>query len=231
MKIYKCFGFEIWRIKKMNSEIKLTTPISINRDVLEFCREINPEIEPCFVKVSPWEKSEYQDCFPNVERYTKSFGGELQQGWTIWEITYKFIEAEFHAVWVDGKGNFVDITKKPDREKQILFLPDSKREIKKEPIDNIRKVLRDTAKFRTMNILGEKRFKVNQKYWNGSKIEIPLSELKDLEKLGKEIFQSELQKDFLEGKVKIGRNEKCLCGSGLKYKRCCLSKQGNKNEN
>jgi len=23
------------------------------------------------------------------------------------------------------------------------------------------------------------------------------------------------------GKLKIGRNDKCLCGSGLKFKRCC----------
>lgn len=25
-----------------------------------------------------------------------------------------------------------------------------------------------------------------------------------------------------EGKVKVGRNEPCLCGSGKKYKKCCL---------
>lgn len=26
---------------------------------------------------------------------------------------------------------------------------------------------------------------------------------------------------------KIGRNEKCLCGSGKKYKKCCLGKEEN----
>ncbi|HAI6492494.1 TPA: SEC-C metal-binding domain-containing protein, partial [Escherichia coli] len=25
-------------------------------------------------------------------------------------------------------------------------------------------------------------------------------------------------------KVKLGRNDKCLCGSGKKYKKCCLIK-------
>ena len=25
--------------------------------------------------------------------------------------------------------------------------------------------------------------------------------------------------------VKIGRNDKCLCGSGKKYKKCCLKKE------
>ena len=31
-------------------------------------------------------------------------------------------------------------------------------------------------------------------------------------------------KPFVRTQPKIGRNDKCLCGSGLKYKRCCLNK-------
>lgn len=27
-------------------------------------------------------------------------------------------------------------------------------------------------------------------------------------------------------KSKYGRNQKCPCGSGLKYKKCCLKKEG-----
>jgi hypothetical protein len=30
----------------------------------------------------------------------------------------------------------------------------------------------------------------------------------------------------IEGKQKIGRNDPCPCGSGKKYKKCCLNKQG-----
>jgi len=29
---------------------------------------------------------------------------------------------------------------------------------------------------------------------------------------------------------KVGRNEPCLCGSGKKYKRCCLEKGGDTRE-
>jgi uncharacterized protein YchJ len=29
-----------------------------------------------------------------------------------------------------------------------------------------------------------------------------------------------------EGVIKIGRNEPCTCGSGLKYKRCCEASSG-----
>ena len=204
--------------------MKPTTPFSINEDVLEFCKEINPGSEPLFIEVIPYEESEYQECFSNVENYIKKFGGKIQQGWTIWEIPKKFIEAEFHAVWVDDNENYIDISPKPDGEKRILFLKDNDKEIIKGPVDNIRKVLHDTAEFRTMKIFGEKRFEVSKKYWNGSKIMIPEFELIKLEKLKEEILLSEFQKDKLEGKVKIGRNEKCSCGSGLKYKKCCLNR-------
>lgn len=29
--------------------------------------------------------------------------------------------------------------------------------------------------------------------------------------------------------MKIGRNEPCYCGSGKKYKKCCLNKENNNN--
>lgn len=39
--------------------------------------------------------------------------------------------------------------------------------------------------------------------------------------MGKKIraFKSEIR-DY----IKVGRNDKCLCGSNLKYKNCCLKK-------
>ena len=204
--------------------MKQTTPDSINEDVLEFCKEIEPSNQPFFIEVEPHEESELQECFSNVQNYIKKFGGILQQGWTIWEISKKYIEAEFHAVWTDGKEKYLDISPKPDREKKILFLKDDKVKSKNEPVGNIRRVLLDGAEFRTIKIFGERQFEVFKKYWDGSKMMVPLSELANLEKLREKIFLSELQKDKLEGKVKIGKNEKCPCGSGLKYKKCCLNK-------
>ena len=34
-------------------------------------------------------------------------------------------------------------------------------------------------------------------------------------------------RQLLLPKKQQGRNEKCNCGSGLKYKKCCINKQGN----
>lgn len=201
--------------------MKPTTPTSINEDVLAFCKEINASNEPFFVKVIPYEESEYQECFSNVENYIKKYGGRLQQGWTIWEIPKKFIEAEFHAIWVDDDGDHIDISQKQDGEERILFLKDSQKEITGKPVGNIRKVLQDTAEFRTMKIIGEKQFEIFSKYWNGSKMIVPRSELINLKKLETEILSSEIQKDKLAGKMKIGKNELCPCGSGKKYKKCC----------
>src|SRR3989344_6575464 len=147
--------------------MKPTTPFSINEDVLEFCKEINSGSELLFIEVIPYEESEYQECFSNVQNYIKKFGGKIQQGWTIWEIPKKFIEAEFHAVWVDDNENYIDISPKPDGEKRILFLKDNDKKIIKEPVENIRKVLQNTAEFRTMKIFGGKQFEAFKKYWNG----------------------------------------------------------------
>lgn len=202
-----------------------TTPTSINKDVLEFCKEIDPSGKLSFVDVIPDEEAKYQECFINVQEYIRKFGGEIQYGWIIWEIPHKFIEAEFHAIWVDKNGKYIDITPKKDGEKIILFLKDSKKKFTGELVGNIRKVLSDRAEFRTMVIFGEKQFEISKRYFDGSKIEVPLFEITKLEKLRQEILSSEIQKDKLSGKIKIGRNEPCPCGSGKKYKKCCLNKE------
>ena len=46
--------------------------------------------------------------------------------------------------------------------------------------------------------------------------------LKDLIITGREVLAGEYdEKPSVRGDAKIGRNDKCPCGSGLKYKKCC----------
>jgi len=35
---------------------------------------------------------------------------------------------------------------------------------------------------------------------------------------------------YIRDKPKVGRNEPCPCGSGKKYKHCCMGKEGGTNE-
>jgi hypothetical protein len=66
-------------------------------------------------------------CHANCEAEQRRTGAMIVCGWMIWEIKRaSFIEAEFHAV-VRRDGNLIDITPRRDKEKLILFAPDSER--------------------------------------------------------------------------------------------------------
>jgi len=199
------------------------TPTSINRDVLKFCKEIDSTTKPIFIDVIPTKNSVYGDCYGNVENYAKKNGGRSEDGWIIWEIPKIWLEAEFHRVWVNNEGKYIDITPKEDEEKRILFLKDSQRKFTGELIDNIKKPLVNNAETRTMVAVAKKEFEINNKYYEGKPvIKIPIFELRNLETFKEETLMSEIRKDKLDGKIKIGRNEPCPCGSGKKYKKCCI---------
>ena len=61
-------------------------------------------------------------CIPNVLNYALQHGGEIVFGLLIWEAVGA-IEGEYHAIWRSPDGWLVDVTKKPDGEKRVLFLP------------------------------------------------------------------------------------------------------------
>lgn len=51
-----------------------------------------------------------------------------------------------------------------------------------------------------------------------------LKKKKNMEELAKEIKRREQRENKARKKTKIGRNDPCPCGSGKKYKRCCIDK-------
>lgn len=176
-----------------------TTPKEINKNILDFCKEIDLTTKPVFLKLFPVEGYICGECYGNVENHIRENGGRVQHGWIIWETPDVLLDAEFHAVWVNNKGDYVDVTPKADGEESILFLPDSKRTFTKEElIDNIRKPLVDNEDTRGVIEKAKERFEIkNRTYKESLKVK----------------------------KKKIGRNEPCPCGSGKKYKKCCMGKQ------
>ncbi|MCY7347970.1 MAG: SEC-C domain-containing protein, partial [Pyrinomonadaceae bacterium] len=51
----------------------------------------------------------------------------------------------------------------------------------------------------------------------------PLKSLPDF-KLGESVFwESEMEGTFARETPKVGKNEPCPCGSGRKYKKCCMN--------
>jgi hypothetical protein len=107
--------------KKVSQAVKsIAQQLGINEDdarLLKFQRpnEFNPELNNCFFNV--WVKMKFS-------------GGGKQYGWLIAQDSRnEFIEAQFHAVWIDQNGGLVDVTPRPDTEKRVMFIPDHVRNI------------------------------------------------------------------------------------------------------
>jgi len=172
-----------------------TTPKEINKGILDFCQEIDSTTKPVFLKLFPVEDYICGECYGNVENHINKNNGKIQYGWIIWEDPNILLDAEFHAVWVSDKGEYVDVTPKFDGEQSILFLPDSERIFTgEELIDNIRKPLVDNEYTKLIIENAKKGFEIKNKAY----------------------------KVFLKVKEKnVGRNQLCPCESGKKYKKCC----------
>ena len=119
------------------------TPKEISEEIVVFCREIDPTYKPFFVPVKASDTVRHNFCMTDVPRYARNNGGKVQFGWTIWEAPSLCLQAEFHATWVSPSGEIIDVTPKPDGERQILYLKDSVRVYENVLVDNIRKPLID----------------------------------------------------------------------------------------
>jgi len=197
-----------------------TTPKAITERVLELCRRIDPTQSPRFLQIQNAVGNEVNECFINVRQKIAREGGTTQHGWIIWEDPDRLIEGVFHAVWVNPAGELIDITPQMDGEKQILFLPDSKRIYENCPKDNIRLVLTDDPEVVATVKRSEQFSKLREKYnVDGKRAKIPTDELFDA--LGVSLSIDFAYNESPSGRIKIGRNDPFSCGSGKKFKKCC----------
>ena len=68
---------------------------------------------------------------------------------------------------------------------------------------------------------------VEEKKQKKANFEKPLETLKTIQKVTEEQDDTKSDSKFTKGKrreKKIGQNDLCPCGSGKKYKKCCLGK-------
>jgi hypothetical protein len=195
----------------MNWNLKATTPSQITTDILNLCSGIDASSQPIFVQVEPSTEARYNYCLTDVPSFVHRNGGKTIFGWIVWECPNIFLEAEFHACWLDQEGKLIDITPKPGRETKILFLPDSQRTYEHKPVDNIRMLLVDNAFTRLWLLLEKKKFELRQKHFKNDEV--------DADAASAEF--NEWVANLEQQRLKIGRNDSCICGSGRKYKRCC----------
>jgi hypothetical protein len=100
-----------------------TTPFEITADIVDLCAELGGGT-PMFVDVSAPPTSRVGWCFSNVAHMVSDKGGVLRNGWLIWLARGLWLNAEFHSVWQAPDGGLLDVTPKPDGERNIMFMPD-----------------------------------------------------------------------------------------------------------
>jgi hypothetical protein len=162
-------------------------PEAISSYVLELCRKINPRALPEFITITPEPGCITADCFLNVKRMVDHDGGRIQFGWTIWEWSQVFIEAEHHAVYEPPDGSPPrDITPCLMNNQKRLFLPDDTAvyDFENEGVrrDNVRLALSDDALIEEFFLAARRRSAFINDLPGVGKIVIHASEDKILEK-------------------------------------------------
>ena len=177
-----------------------TTPARITPEILDFCREIDEDAQPRYVPVIPAQHSILLECHENVKHQVRRKGGRAQQGRIIWEVPGQALEAEHHSLWVSPKGKYIDITPHEDGEAKVLFLPSNKVIYDgSELIRPIYRVLTEDSTTEFVQAVSRAQFEQMN-----------------------ELFKRQGQVSRVGGRP--GRNDPCPCGSGVKYKRCCMQK-------
>lgn len=100
-----------------------TTPTVISPQVIGLCESLKAN-RPCYVPVQQDQQGIYGFCNDGVMDKIKADGGAVMFGWIIWEYPKLYLAAEFHALWVDPAGTFIDIRPKPAGETRVVFAAD-----------------------------------------------------------------------------------------------------------
>ena len=120
-----------WQMELM--KLRSTSPKKVNLAVRNIAQHLGLDAnEAILLKFNHPKKfdPELQNCFFNVWVQMLYAGGDKQHGWLIAQDSSRdFIEAQFHAVWVNSEGKFTDVTPRADGEKRVMFIPDYVREI------------------------------------------------------------------------------------------------------
>jgi hypothetical protein len=210
------------------NDINTTTPKTITSVVEDFCRSIAPDT-PVYVPIHPEPNAQIGECFFNVQEKVAASGGDIVYGWNIWEWPRVYIEAEHHAVWRSPDGDLIDVTPQPDGEGRILFLPDQDKVYDWEGhkrTDNRRQAIADDPLVEEYLKLSAEMVTYMESNSTGRIVTLQKEDILPLLAKQNDLL-GYIKKKYsrTSGRAssnKIGRNDPCSCGSGKKYKKCCL---------
>lgn len=181
------------------------TPLKLSEDIINICKS-NDISDLFYMPRQPKDDCEAGDCFKNVKKYVDNYGGSLIMGWGITIRRNLYVECEAHAVWQAPDGQIIDITPPSyDNGTQTLYSHQIDMPVKKTPSRYL-----PITKSELVKEYIELRNQFEQIRCNaGETIQIPKFLMHRIIII-EDVFM-----------LKVGRNEKCPCQSGLKYKQCC----------
>jgi hypothetical protein len=189
---------------------------------MNLCHELVPDAQPEFLAVNPVPDADVNYCFPLVESYVRDHGGSVCCGWQIWEWLGVMVEAEFHAVWRSSTGKLHDLTPKQVPVTRVLFLPDPERQYQGWQVCNVRRSLSSDPRIAYFIKACEAEFEFLNRGERATQHGVlHLSDEDTREYCEIQRHKDELIYQIVSRLPRPGRNEPCICGSGVKYKKCC----------
>lgn len=202
----------------------MRVPTAVTQEVRGFAEELAEHGRAVYVKLEARQDAEQLDCFAVVDRAVAVEGGRAVLGWRIWENVGFWLEAEFHAVWSIREGELPDVTPAQGSFDRILFVPDTQASYKGRQVNNrfcslsghpaiAEYVEAENAHYELMN----RGARADQH----GEVVLPPSESRGLEQISMRA-QSAFARLEEARTWSAGRNDRCPCGSGRKYKACCM---------
>jgi hypothetical protein len=217
-----------------------TTPKRISDPILRLCKKVDPASSPVYIPCQPWSEARPNHCFLNIPPYIALHGGKAVHGWTIWEWPGVWAEAEFHAVVWDGQ-RMVDITPH-DGEEEILFLPDMQGKVftgqnepnQMEPLTDNPLILEFLRESEEMNRIRSQIFNERRQPRPAEIIffqRVAALQMRVYEQEGIDVtavlagaLGVPVGRGSSGATMRVGRNAPCPCGSGKKFKHCCIGR-------
>ncbi len=196
------------------NELHQETPPEITPEIRDALRRVSPST-PFYIDFTPLPGCSSMFCYGNVDDCIRREGGCREEGWIVYEgWGGRYLKLIHHCLWRSPDGSLVDVT--PSDEVHNLFLPDSVRNhgegvpARYIALDLTREVAETIA------------FCKDEDRQCSEFIRRLEGEWKRTVGLGRSSKTQPIKRP--DRSTIVGRNDPCPCGSGKKFKKCCLRK-------
>lgn len=192
------------------------TPLSVSKELYEITGKVSCKSKPVFIHITPANHATELNCHNNVNAHIQLFGGSIVYWWCIYVWPRVLVEFEFHSMWKSNNGELHDITQRPDKETDCLFLQDDDLKYSGLRLPNLLFSLsKDKLVIDYINASNEYAAIIteNQTPYTGE-AKVNIKQLQMVSEKNKSI-QTRLQNSCA-----TERNDPCPCGSRKKFKHC-----------